>query len=313
MGVKMQIRKNPYLLIVASFLVALVISCAGLFPVNVTVHSVKPAKIHIGKSPNVGLVKVSGSRRNLQDVLVENLVNQSRKNGFYIIRNRIGEGIRFDIQDDRPVLTGKTIELGDNDLLLSAIIVETNVYAITKQEKQKKKGADGKTITVTVDVPYSVGEAIVGYSLVSNDRVYMFEKEYVGKHEVKKSKAPSRDEMFEGAVANSAKNFLKEVTASNVRSEVKIDNSDEDQKAIIQIIKKGNIEQARLILEEYVESHPNSAPARYNLAVLTEATGKYKEALLIYDKAISLGGEDYYVKSKSDCMARLANKELLEG
>lgn len=309
----MQIRKFLYPAIGTSFLASLIISCAGLIPVTVAVHSVEPAKIHIGKSPNVGLVKVSGSRRNLQDVLAESLVNQSRRKGFYVISNRIGEGIRFDIQDDRPVLTGKTIELGDNDHLLSAIIVETNVYTDTKQVKKRIKGADGKTTTVKVDVPYSIAEAIVGYSLVSNDRVYMFEREYAGKHEVKKSKAPSRDEMLEAAVTNSAKNFLKEVTASNITSKVKIDNSDKNQKAITQVIKKGNIEEARIMLEKYVESHPNSAPGYYNLAVLTEATGKYEEAEVIYDKAISLGGKDYYVTSKAGCMERRANKKLLEG
>lgn len=287
-------------------------SCAGLIPLNVTIHSVEPAKIHIGESPELGIVDMSGGRRNLQDVLAEELTNQSRSQGFYTIKNRLSEGIRFDVQDGQPILTGKEIELGANEFLMSAIIIETVVNNEVKVEKRRVK-VEGKNVTKEFNVTYTVSEAVVGFSVISKDRNYMMEKEYEGKHEVKKSDAPERNEMYELAVKNSVKNFLKDITPANIAAKVKIDKSDKGQKGILDVIKSGNNEEARIMLSEYVASNPNSAPGYYNLAVLTDATGNYEEALSHYDKAISLGGEDYYVQSKSACMKRRANKEVLKG
>lgn len=312
----MSIKRNDYLSIaIYPFVLAFCVlssSCAGLIPVNVTINSVEPAKIHIGESPDAGIVGVSGGRRNLQDVLVEELINQSRSKGFFTIKNRLGEGIRFDVQDDQPILTGKEIELGENEILISGLIVETDMYNEEKEVKKRVK-KEGKNVTVKVNVTFTIGEAVVAFSVISMDRIYMMEREFDGKYEVEKSKAPSRNEMYELAVKNSVSKFLKDVTPSNIRAQVKIDKSDKGQESIIGVIKKGNIEEARKMLAEYVVNFPNSAPGYYNLAVLTDATGHYEEALLHYNKAISLGGENYYVQSKSECMKRMANKKVLQG
>ena len=139
----MSIKRNDHLSIaIYPFVLAFCVlssSCAGLIPVNVTINSVEPAKIHIGESPDAGIVGVSGGRRNLQDVLVEELINQSRSKGFFTIKNRLGEGIRFDVQDDQPILTGKEIKLGENEILISGLIVETDMYNEEKEVKKRVK------------------------------------------------------------------------------------------------------------------------------------------------------------------------------
>ena len=48
-----------------------------------------------------------------------------------------------------------------------------------------------------------------------------------------------------------------------------------------------------------------------NLAVITDAMGKYDEALAIYDQAMTIGKKDFYSEGRAACAKRKADAEAL--
>ena len=99
-------RKSASIVVLGCSAILLVAGCAT----SVTIRSVKPAPYHLGMSSEVSLIEVDGGRRNQQDAVAEQLIAQSRSAGFFNIKNRVGEGIRFEIQDGSPVSMGKEID-----------------------------------------------------------------------------------------------------------------------------------------------------------------------------------------------------------
>ncbi len=284
---------------------------------TVTIRSIKPAPTHLGKSPAVGIIDVDGGRRDLQDALIEQLVGQSRSGGFFLIKNRKGEGITFNFVDDQPQSTGKEIEIADSDIFLKAIIVESDVEKDTESRKVNKKvtGKDGKTRTVKVEKEVKIikSSALVAFTLNSKNRIYMDEREFEGKvKRDRNGKEPDKNGMKELAVQNAVAMFLKNITPSYVSNKVKLDDSDDAQAGMLKQAKKGNIAVAREQLAEYFAKNPNNAAAAFNLAVMVDASGEYQEALDLYNTALKLGNKPQYEKQKGACMKRLNEQLALE-
>jgi tetratricopeptide (TPR) repeat protein len=111
------------------------------------------------------------------------------------------------------------------------------------------------------------------------------------------------------AAALAAAALLDEMTPSEVTRFVALDEDDSAQIPILEVALDGNIARAREDLKVYVEHAPTNAAAVYNLAVLTEAMGKLRDALALYDRALQLDPKALYSEAR-DAAARHADLEL---
>jgi hypothetical protein len=223
------------------------IGCGGAM---INIRSLKPANIHLGQSPEIGVASIEGGRRNQQDAVVEELVAKSRAGGFFLIRDRKGEGIKFDIRNGAPVMTGAQVTMGSNDIFLSGNIIESEAEKGEEQrEKTRSIKRDGKNVSekYTVTVPIFSGSAIVAFTLVSGDRVYMEQKEYAGKAKVDIDAKSSltKDDLKEMAIKNAVSLLLNDITPSYLSSSVNMDKSDKGQKEILATARRGDIATAK--------------------------------------------------------------------
>lgn len=117
---------------------------------------------------------------------------------------------------------------------------------------------------------------------------------------------------YEAAVKKAVENFLQDITPRTVTRRIRLDYSDENQEPILEAARNGQVKQAATQMEDYVQEHPNSSSAYYNLAVLTDALGQYEQAIEYYNEALSLGGKDYYTEVKASCMERLQEQQEMQ-
>ena len=98
-----------------------------------------------------------------------------------------------------------------------------------------------------------------------------------------------------------------------VVSSVRLDDEDPEQETILKTARAGNVRQAATDMQSYLGRHSRSASAAYNLAVFLEATGDFRQALEMYDRALANGYKAYYSDARAQCARRLAAVEALEG
>lgn len=288
--------------------------CGLTIPQYTTIDSAKPPNYYLGESPKVSVVNAEGATRRLQDIAIRELRTQSRSNGSFVVENQLDKGIRFDVRNGQRVMNGGDASVGANDVL-----VKFRVIASMKKDGRtvltRKTGVLG---TETKKVPAMVTVMPVAFTVTKGKDVMLNERQYNGKAVWPINKngggyPTSYQKRYEEAVAQAVKEFLKSVTPRTVKREVRLDYSDKKQQPILNAARNGQVKEAATQLQNYVQKNPNSASAAYNLAVLTDALGSYEKAITYYDKALSLGGKDYYTKYKSQCMKRLNEKREMEG
>lgn len=264
-----------------------------------------PSSYYLGNQPNVRVVNAEGATRRLQDITIQELRNQSRSGGYFVIENSLDEGIRFDSQGGQLVMTGKEVPVQEND-----VFIKFNVIASMKQDGRtiitKKTGLLG---TEKKRVPAIMTIMPVAFTVSKGHDILLDERQYDGKA-VWTVNADGGGypadfrRRYEIAIGEAVKKFLVDFTPTTTRHKVRFDYTDEGQKAIIDVARNGQVKEAAIELEDYVLAHSNSASAVYNLAVLNDVLGRYDQALNYYDRALSLGGKNYYTKAKASCMKR---------
>ena len=305
---------NRFLLLFPTFLIALLfISCsvpkqAGNKHIKFTSES--PSNYYVGKTPDIRVVNAEGATRRLQDITIQELRNQSRSGGYFVIGNSLSEGIRFDSREGRLVLTGEKISVNENDVL-----IKFNIIASMKQDTRtiitKKTGLFG---TEKKEVPAIMTIMPVAFTVSKGGDILLNERQYDGKAvwTVKENGGGYPADFrrrYEIAIGEAVKKFLADITPKTASHKVRLDYYNKGQKAILDVARKGQVKEAIVEMEKYVEAHPNSASAVYNLAALNDAIGQYEQALKYYDRALSLGGKGYYTETKADCMKR-RNEQL---
>lgn len=258
------------------------------------------------------VVNAEGATRRMQDMAIQALRNQSRSDGHFTIKNSINEGIRFDTRRGRMVMTGKEMSVSEED-----VFIKFNVVASMKRDGRttitRNTGVLG---TETEEVPAMVTVMPVAFTVTKGEEVLINEQQYNGKAvwTINQSGGgyPSYQRRFETAVKKAVDKFLKDITPRTVSRRIRLDYSDEKQKPILDVARDGQVKQAAVQMEEYVQEHPNSSSAYYNLAVLTDARGQYEQAIEYYNKALSLRGKDYYTEVKASCQERLQEQRQLE-
>ena len=304
-------QKRSYLLVFSILFTALLSSGCSL-PKYTTIHSEQPPNYYLGESPEVSVVNAEGATRRMQDIAIQALRNQSRSNGHFTIENRLNEGIRFDGRQGQVVMTGKETPVSSDD-----VFIKFNVIASMKRDGRttitRRTGILG---TEKKQVPAMVTVMPVAFTVTRGEKVLLSERQYDGKAvwiiDQNGGGYPPHQQRFEAAVKKAVEKFLKDVTPRTVSRRVRLDYSDKNQEPILDAARNGQVKQAATQMEDYVQKHPNSASAYYNLAVLTDALGQYEQALEYYDKALSLGGKDYYTEVKASCMERLSEQRALE-
>lgn len=288
----------------------LLLGCA--MPKYVSVNELRPAPYHIGTSPQVALVEVEGGRRDMQDVVAQALVRHSREDGFFVVQDRRSAGIRFDSQGGRMVMQGAPVSVGSDDVFIKALVLDQ--YAEDQRGTVRQdptllealRGEGGREIEVvqtTVPVAFTVGTA---------EGVLFEQKEYEGAARWKLGEHPSdRRARSEYAAAEAVRAFLADITPRYINNRVRLDDSDKGQEQILAAASRGSVREAADLMRRYAERNSNSASAWYNLAAMTDALGSYGEAIALYDRAISLGGQPWYVDSKTEAMRRLNEQGLI--
>jgi len=297
--------------------VALVWSGCGIslkLPKHATVQSEQPPAYYLGRSPRVYVVEAQGATRTLQDVAIEELRSQSRSNGHFTVENRLDEGIRFDVRQGQMVMTGTDVPVREND-----VFIKLNIIASMEQDSRttitQKKGLLN---TEEEQVPAHVTIMPVAFTVTRGTDVLLNERQYDGRAvwplgENGDGYPTDRYRRYEVAIGQAVKEFLSNVTPRYVSREARLDyHTDEKQQPILDAALNGQVKEAAMELNAYVEEHPNSASAVYNLAVLTDVLRDYKQAIEHYNRAISLGGKDYYTEVKTEAMRRLSEQRALE-
>lgn len=99
------------------------------------------------------------------------------------------------------------------------------------------------------------------------------------------------------AAKNLALRFMEDTRPSRVSQSVELDDSDPITKPGVELCKKGRFEGAHEAFSHAVERSPRSAPALYDLAVLTAARGNYDQAEELLLRAAQLEPKPMYYEA----------------
>lgn len=103
------------------------------------------------------------------------------------------------------------------------------------------------------------------------------------------------------AIDDAAAALLEAITPRRVTRRLQLDDSDGSQDPMLRAATEGRIARAHEDLRRYLERHPDNAAAAYNLALLTEALGRYEDAIQYYDRALALDDEPLYRRARQAC------------
>lgn len=291
----------PRLLRPLLVLVALITGCSPTIDVEV----LKPARVSLGSGRRLTVVQAEG-RPSARDFFIIELLTQARKDAFFQVEDRSFEGMVVQRTGTNSVVvyggTGPAQAADEIGLRLDVYDWDT----LRESRIVTETAPDGSTIQ-REEVRY-VADVLLGITAFnSRGHALMTEYEYhTG------ATAPYEDEALEAAGAEAIRQFLKDVTPTIAREFIRIDDEDEAQEPIIDIAQRGNLAFAIEEMRVYIEKNPNNASAHYNLAVMLDASGQYREALDSYSRAIELNRKGFYVDEKADCARRLADWEALQ-
>ncbi|WP_340107042.1 tetratricopeptide repeat protein [Rhodohalobacter sp. 8-1] len=295
------------LVIILSFALG---SCNMAIPKYTQIQSEYPPNYYLGDSPNVSVVEAEGATRRIQDITIQELTNQSRSKGYFTIENKINEGIRFDTQQGKVVMTDENMDVNTDDAY-----IKINIIASMRQDGRttitRRTGILG---TEEETVPAMMTILPIAFTVTKGEDVLLNERQYDGKVVWSIDDYPvDYRERLEVATGKAVEEFIADITPRSISRRARLDYSNEELKPILDAARDGQVREAATQIEEYVAKNSNSASAVYNLAVLTDALGDYEKALNYYDEALSLGGKDYYTESKTNCMKRLSEyQEMAE-
>jgi hypothetical protein len=272
---------------------------------TVAIRSQQPGAVAVGPARELLLLGGEG-RRSAREFVGQALLKQCRQQGYFTVTDHGDEGLSVRVAGRSASIEGGTLALGPEQAGLWIDVLEWS--AARDEEEVEHKTIDGK---VTVEsIPVLRGNTLLAVTLFGpSGQAYLAETEYEGWANIAPD-AP-REEAIEAAACNALASFLREITPIPVVTHVRLDDEDPGQEAILETASAGATAQAARDLEAYLEAHPSSASAAYNLAVLREAQGEFAAALELYDRALSLGSKDYYARARAGCAKRMADAESL--
>lgn len=272
---------------------------------TMSIRSMEPGTVPIGATKHLVLLGGEG-RRSAREFVGQTLVQQCRARGYFTVADRSEEGLNVRVAGRQASIEGGKLALEHEQAGLRIDVLEWNA-ARDEQEVTRTDPAGRQFVEL---VPVLRGNALLAITLFDPaGRAFLAETEYEGCATTDPS-AP-REESIEAAAAQAIASFLNDVTPFAVVTRVRLDDEDPGQETILKTASDGATAQAAHDLELYLQQSPNNASAAYNLAVLKEAMGDFRSAMELYDRAIALGGQDYYSRARAGCARRLSAAESL--
>ncbi|MDH5559702.1 MAG: hypothetical protein OEY59_02465 [Deltaproteobacteria bacterium] len=266
---------------------------------TVAIKTPVPSKYNFGSKKQFMLVQMEG-RRSLKEELTAALGDKLRATAWWQLSDRLNEGIEIKLMGDTAEVTNAEPKPGEVFFKIEAFEVNADSERIPAQVRNGKVVRPAKTV-------YN-GSALIGVTSVDeNKAVKLAEKEYNGKNQDE-----SKDMAKQNALVNAIELLVADITPSYQTQNVQLDEEADDMGPIIEIIKNGAYAQAAEQLEAKIKAQSNRADLVYNLAVVTEAMGNNDEAMGYYNKALSLGGQDFYSKERARLAKRIADLKSLE-
>lgn len=272
---------------------------------TMSIRSMQPGVVPIGPTHHLVLLAGEG-RRSAREFIGQELVRQCRARGFFSVEDRSEDGLSVRIAGRQASVEGGKLTLEPEQAGLRIDVLEWN--AERGEEEITRTDPIGQQYLERV--PVLRGNALLAVTLFdASGRTFLAETEYEGWASLDPS-AP-REECIEAAARNALAGLLDEITPVQVVTRVRLDDEDPGQESILATASAGAVAQAAHDLEAYFQHNPHNASAAYNLAVLREALGDFRAALEMYDRALSLGGKDYYARARAGCAMRLSAAEAL--
>jgi len=272
---------------------------------TLSIRSMQPGAVPIGSTKHLVLLGGEG-RRSAREFVGQTLAQQCRARGYFSFEDRSEEGLNVHIAGRQATIEGGSFALGAEQAGLRIDVLEWNAA----RDEQQVTHTDPLGNQHVETVPVMRGNALLAITLFDeHGRAFLAETEYEGVANT--DVAAPRDEAIEAAARQALGAFLNDVTPFSVVTRVRLDDEDSGQEAFLKTAADGATAQAAHDLELYLQQCPNNASAAYNLAVLKEAMGDFHGALELYDRALSLGGKDYYSAARAGCARRLAAAEAL--
>ena len=272
---------------------------------TVAIRSMEPGAVPIGATKHLVLLGGEG-RRSAREFVGESLVQQCRARGYFTVEDRSEEGLTVKVAGRQASIEGGKFTLDSEQAGLRIDVLEWN--AARDEEEVTRTDPTGRQWVERV--PVMRGNALLAVTLFdASGRAYLAETEYEGFATTDPS-AP-REESIEAAAHNALGSFLNDVTPCSIVTRVRLDDEDPGQESILKTASNGATAQAAHDLELYFQQNQNIPSAAYNLAVLKEAMGDFQGALELYDRAIALGGKDYYSNARAGCARRVSAAEEL--
>lgn len=272
---------------------------------TMSIRSMQPGAVPIGSAKHLVLLGGEG-RRSAREFVGQALVQQCRAQGYFSFEDRSEEGLSVRIAGRQASVEGGSFTLAPEQAGLRIDVLEWN--ADSGEQEITCTDANGQQYLKRV--PVMNGHVLLAVTLFEPaGRAFLAETEYEGWASTPTS-AP-REESIECAARQAIATFLNDVTPMQVVTRVRLDDEDSGQDAFLETASRGGTAQAAHDLEAYFQQNPNNASAAYNLAVLREAMGDFRSALEWYDRALALGGQDFYAQARAGCAHRLSAAEAL--
>jgi TolA-binding protein len=274
------------------------VGCATTIPIE----TLQPGAVSVGAAKSLVILQGEG-RRSGREAVFQLLIEKARQGSYFSVTDRSEEGVKVTIAGRKVKVDGDQKGMQPGELYFR---VDVLGWDANKDSKTTTDSKGKETSTVTLN-----GKVLLGVTLFNAEGITLLaEKEYIGKSSSKADDA-SEEAVTKAAAADAVDRLLADITPKPVTRKVRLDDDEKELQPAIDTAKAGNLAKAAEDCKAYLEAHPKSSAAAYNLAVLTDAMGKYDEALALYDQALSIGKKDFYSEGRAACAKRKADAEAL--
>ncbi|QSQ22840.1 tetratricopeptide repeat protein [Pyxidicoccus parkwayensis] len=277
-------------------LATLLMGCSSGVRVNV----LEPARVNVGPAKRLVLVQAEG-QSTVQSSIARELELQTRQIGYFAFTDQTYAGARVNVSGEKVELQGDqavALKPGEIGLRIDVLGWDADLQRgqLVAMDANGKIGARRPSRRELY-----AATLILGVTAFNAEGKVLAQDEYSGRFETARAGF-----LLRTATEQLVDRMLQDLTPRHVSHFLKLDDGDEAQRAIIQVAEQGELEQAIRQFKGYTEQHPDNAAGWYNLAVLLDASGDYRQAMHHYSRAISLTSKDSYAEMRDACVRRQA-------
>ena len=313
----MFVSTRKHIAICSIFLSCLLGGAPGCAP-KVRFQGWVPGKLDIGPAQKLVLVESAG-RRAAHNVVKDEIRRQTQIAQYFAAEDQ-SDAVSIQLDTTNAVLDGEIDEYAVHDLFVRTDILEWGSH----QELRQRRVRDRRGRYRNETYPVYVGKVLLQITVMSGSgRILLHRADYEGVFENESATGRllvdgsllgtqnKRNESIHLAASIAVQKFLAELTPTSVSHEIRLDDSVNAHKPVFELAKKGHYEKAARALERIRKHDPKSAVVMYNYAVMLDAAGRHQESLVWYEKAMKVGGPDWYAESWRAAQRRAEAKEAL--